>query len=96
MSDKDFKCEYCGGEPVGSWMASMSSGMSIMKAEKEHFFCEPCMRELAEFDRRPENVMPDDFDTADEARLEQISQQLAERERRKQEFMRQKVRERLR
>ena len=96
MSDKDFKCEYCGGEPVGGWLASMSCGMATVKAEKEHFFCEPCMRDLAEFDKRPENVIPYDFDVADETRLEQISQQLAERERRKQEFMRQKVRERLR
>ena len=77
-------------------MASMSCGMSSVKAEKEHFFCEPCSRDLAEFAGRPENAMPDDFDVADEARLEQISQQLAERERSKQEFMRQKVRERLR
>ena len=64
--------------------------------EKEHVWCEPCGRDLAEFDRRPENALPDDFDTEDEARLEQISQQLAERERRQEEFMRQKVRERSR
>ena len=96
MSNEDFKCEFCGGEPVGSWVASMSRGGSSMIAEKEHFFCEPCMRDSAEFDRRPENAIPENFDGADEARLEQISRQLAERERRKQEFMRQKVRERLR
>lgn len=38
--------------------------------------------------------MPEDFDVEDEQKLEQISRQLAERTRRQEEFMRQKIRER--
>ena len=77
-------------------MASMRCGDSTVLDEKEHFLCEPCLRDLAEFDSRPENAIPDDLDVEDEARQKQISEQLAERERRLEKFMRQKVRERLR
>ena len=51
-------------------------------------------RDLSEFAARPENKIPDDPDIDDDAAMEQMSQQLAERKRRQREFMRQKVSER--
>ena len=71
------KCKYCGAAAVGGSMG--------------HLWCETCSLGLVEFGSRPENAITYDFDVADEAKMEQMLQQLAERERRQQEFMRQRV-----
>jgi hypothetical protein len=85
------KCKYCGAPAVGG---SISCGSPEGMGEHSEFWCKACQLDLAEFDRRPENAIPDDFDVEDEARLEQISEQLAERTRRQEEFMRQRVKDR--
>ena len=61
---------------------------------KTNLWCEACRLDLVEFSSRPENVIPEDFDVGDEAQMEQMSRDLAERDRRQQEFMRQRVNER--
>jgi len=61
--------------------------------EQNEFWCEPCRLALAEFASRPENKIPD-FPFEDEAAQERLSQQMADRERRQREFMRQRIRER--
>ena len=79
------KCKYCGAPAVGG-----STGLSIpgvMEGQSD-FWCEPCRLDLVEFASRPENAIPD-FDVENEARLDDASLQLAERERRQAEFMRQ-------
>ena len=70
-------CKYCGTPAVGGSIG--------------HLWCEPCSLDLVEFGSRPENAITYDFDVADEAKMERMLQQLAERERRQQEFMRQRV-----
>lgn len=87
---RNAKCKYCGAPAVGG---SMSCGIPGVMDEQNEFWCEPCRLDLVEFASRPENAIPD-FDVADEARLDEESQRLAERTRRQEEFMRQRVRER--
>jgi hypothetical protein len=48
---------------------------------------------LVEFAQRPENAIPE-FPFDDEAAQKRVSQQMAERERRQEEFMKRKVLER--
>jgi len=62
--------------------------------EKTDIWCEACRLDLVEFSSRPENAMPEDFDVADETKLDQVWQLLAERKRRQDEFMRERVRKR--
>jgi len=69
--------------------------MSGSGAEEWELWCEPCRLDLVEFGTRPENAIPD-VDIEDEVQLDAVSQQLAERTRRQEEFMRQRVRERSR
>jgi hypothetical protein len=87
---RNAKCKYCGAPAVGG---SLSCGIPGVMDEQNEFWCEPCRLDLVEFASRPENAIPD-FDVADEARLDEESQRLAERTRRQEEFMRQRVRER--
>jgi hypothetical protein len=83
------KCKYCGASAVGG-----STGFSIPGVmEEPDLWCEPCRLDLVEFGSRPENAIPD-FPFDDEAAQERVPQQLAERESRQQEFMRQRIRER--
>jgi hypothetical protein len=86
------KCKYCGAPAVGGSTALSIPG--VMAAESD-FWCESCRLDLVEFANRPENAIPD-FDVEDEARLDEISQQLAERNRRQAEFMRERVKKRSR
>ena len=71
----------------------MSLGIPGVMEEQANLWCEPCRLDLVEFSSRPENAIPD-FPFDDEAAQERIPQQLAERERRLQEFMHQRVRAR--
>ncbi len=61
--------------------------------EETHFWCAQCRKDLIEFNKRPENVIPEDFGE-DDAKWEQQSKQDAERQRRQDEFMRQRVKAR--
>lgn len=72
---------------------SICCGIPGVLEEETDLWCEPCRVDLGEFGSRPENAILD-FDFDDEARLKQITAQLAERTRRQEEFMRQRIRER--
>jgi hypothetical protein len=89
---RNAKCKYCGAPAVQS---SMSCGEAGVIEEKNEFWCQLCLLDLAEFATRSENAIPDDFDIENEAKMKEISQQLADRTRRQDEFMRQRVRARL-
>jgi hypothetical protein len=84
------KCKYCGAPAV-----SGCTGLSIpgVMEERADLWCEPCRLDLVEFARQPENKIPD-FPFDDEVAQGQVSQQMADRERRQQDFMRQRIRER--
>jgi hypothetical protein len=85
------RCKYCGAQAVAG-----SGGLSIPGVMElpPDLWCERCQLDLAEFAKRPENAIPEDFDVEDERRLDEVSDQLAERTRRQEDFMRQKVKER--
>ena len=86
---RDGKCHYCGG-PASS--GSMDS--DGVTEQYTHFTCDACMRDLTEFASRPENALPARSDFKDKLEEEQIYQQLMERKRRQEEFMRRRIRER--
>jgi hypothetical protein len=87
---RNAKCKYCGAPAIGG---SMSCGIPGVMGEQNEFWCEPCRLDLVEFGNRRENEIPD-FPFDDEAAQERVTQQLAERTRRQEEFMRQRVKER--
>lgn len=83
------KCRFCGQPAVGG-----SGGFMPVLGEQFFIWCEQCRQDLVEFAQRPENALPKDFPFDDAAAQERVSQQLADRERRQEEFMKQKVLER--
>jgi len=86
------KCKYCGAPAVGG-----CTGMSIpgvMEGQAD-IWCEACRLDLVEFGSRPENEIPD-YPFDDEAAQALVPQQLADYERRKAEFMRQRISQRSR
>jgi hypothetical protein len=82
------KCRFCGAPAAGG---SVSCSIPGVMDEQTNLWCESCRRDLVEFGRRPENVIPTAFPFDDEAAQERLSQQMAERERRQEEFMRKRV-----
>lgn len=85
------KCQYCGAPAVGS---TTFYGAPGVLDDVTNLWCEACRQDLVEFDNRPENKLPEDYDIEDEAEIERRSRQLGERKRREEEFMRQRVKER--
>ena len=85
------KCDYCGAPAVS---VSVCYAIPGVMDEEVHGQCEECLRDLSEFAARPENKLPDDPDIDDDVAMEREAQQLADIQRRRKEFMRQKVRER--
>ena len=85
------KCRFCGAPAAGG---SVSHGFPDVMDEQTNLWCEPCRRDLVEFNRLPENVIPTGFPFDDEAAQERLSQQMADLERRQEEFMRKRVSER--
>ncbi len=87
------RCKYCGAPAVAG-----SGGLSIpgVMGQPPDLWCEQCQLELAEFAKRPENAIPEDFDVENEGKLDEVSQHLADRTRRQEDFMRQRVKERSR
>ena len=61
--------------------------------EETHRWCEQCRADLAEFNAKPENQLPD-IDVADEAALRSDHQQRLAIQQRREAFIRQRVRER--
>ena len=90
---RDGKCQYCGAPALGGSITGSISGISGFMERETHLRCEPCLLDLVEFSNRTENAIPD-FPFDDEIAQERVPQQLAERERRLEEFMRRRVRER--
>ncbi len=86
------KCKYCGAPAVGGAVSGWTNfDMPGFKGKEEsEFWCEFCRLDMVEFANRPENARPEDLDTENE-----IFAQLEEEVRRKDEFMRQRVRARL-
>lgn len=83
------KCKFCGQPAVGGSGGSLEA----LIGREPFLWCEPCRRDLVEFWQRRENAMPEwPFD--DKAAQERVSKQMADRERRQEEFMRQRVSER--
>jgi predicted amidophosphoribosyltransferase len=78
------RCKYC-DEPA---VRSSGFGGHI------ELWCEQCGQDLAEFAHRPENALPTDLPFDDVAAQERLLQQLTARDRRQEEFMKQKILER--
>lgn len=83
------KCSYCGEPAVGG-----SGGIMPLLGEQLHLWCEQCRQDLVEFAQRPENAVPKEFPVADQAGMKRLAQQFADRERRQEEFMKQRLLER--
>ncbi len=82
------KCKYCGAPAAGGCGGSMPFAEDILD-----LWCEPCQRDLAEFGKMPENAIPE-FPSDDEAAQERVWQQQLDRERRREEFMKQRLAQR--
>ena len=80
------KCKYC-GEPA----AGGCGGFMPLFGEQLELWCEQCRQDLAEFANRPENALGEDLPFDDVAAQERLSQQLAEREERQDQFMKKKI-----
>ena len=91
------KCQYCGGPASGgSRTKVVHQGPHSDGVQKKYtnFSCDACVRDLEEFDSRPENALPDRSDLKDKSKEEEIYRQLMERKRRQEEFIRRRIRER--
>lgn len=97
------KCKYCGAPATTGRAIGFPSLLEVgfpSLAKKDFVlrcwerWCEQCAQDLAEFARRPEGARPASAPSDDVAAQERLSQQLAERERRQDEFMKQRVLER--
>ena len=87
------KCKYCGAP------AETGSGcFSSIETESFDLLCKACYEELADFDQRPENSIPNvpDYGSAfrDEDFMRQRLKLFADRNQRQEKFMRQRVLER--
>ena len=81
------KCDYCGAPAIE---ASICSEIPGVLEEEAHFLCKQCRQDLNEFNRRPENAMPGQFNEDDEMSDEEF-EQLKEWGRRKDGFLRERV-----
>jgi ribosomal protein L24E len=82
------RCEYCGAPAeTGSGRFSLDDG--------EHFdlLCKMCEEDLTEFDRQPDNAIPD-WQSGDETAKKQMLLQWTKLQRRREEFIRKRVLER--
>ena len=90
------KCRYCGEPSVGGCGGSVpffGENLELSFKQNLDLWCEACRQDLVVFASGPENVIPE-FPFDDEAAQERLSQQMAERERRQEEYMMQRVLER--
>lgn len=79
-------CKYCGA-PAKTGSFSFSS----VFGEESELWCSACGENLAEFTRRPENSLAGEFPFDDEAAQQRLVVQMADLERRKEEFLRERV-----
>jgi hypothetical protein len=78
-------CKYCGAPAAIGY-----GGFSLIEGEQFNLLCQPCQEDWAEFARRPENVVPDVV-SEDEVERRRVVTQLAERQKRQDEFIQQRV-----
>jgi hypothetical protein len=83
------RCDYCG---VPAAEASICCEIPGVMEEEAHFLCRKCRQDLNEFNRRPENALPE-YSEDEEVSDEEL-RSLAEHKRRQDEFMRQRIEER--
>ena len=81
-------CKYCGDPSVAGCDTS-----NPFTGDHLDLWCEACRQDLVVFGSSPENEIPD-FPFDDELAQDRVAHQMAERERRQVEFMRQRVLER--
>jgi len=83
-------CKYCDA------LAETGSGRSSLIDGEEHLdlLCQTCQNDLQDFDRQPENAFPDFRSATDDAAKKRMVQEWTERQRRRDEFIKQKVLER--
>lgn len=83
------QCKYCGAP------AELSYGASTSFVAGDHFnlVCKVCFEDLTEFARRPENAMPD-FEPEDKVAFQKVVAQFKDRQKREDEFIKQRVLER--
>jgi len=83
------RCKYC-GQPAAGGCGGLGSIMG------QHFtlWCERCRQDLAEFHARPENEFTAGFPFEDKGAQRRLMQEIAERDLRQEEFMKQKILER--
>jgi hypothetical protein len=83
------QCKYCGAPAE----TGFGGGFSLVVGDHFNLVCMACYGDLAEFARRPENAILH-FEPGDEVALRKAATQLADREKRQDEFIRQRVLER--
>jgi hypothetical protein len=88
------KCQYCGSPAkTGTYWCVSADG--VRTKEEAKLECEECGLDLNEFHRRPENALSTgSFKFGGEEARERLLQQHAERKRREEEYIKQKVAER--
>src|SRR3954452_24640657 len=83
-------CDYCGAPAIA---VSTAFAIPGVMDEETHRWCKQCHSDLAEFAARPENVLPD-VDVADETALDSAHENMLAIQKRREAFIRQRVRER--
>jgi hypothetical protein len=78
-------CKYCGAPAETAF-----GGSSSVLGENFNLVCMTCFGDLAEFARRPENAILH-FEPGDEVALHKATTQLAEMQKRQDEFIRQRI-----
>lgn len=86
-------CDCCRAPAV-----SVSTAFAIpgMLNEETHRWCEEGRRDSAEFSTRPGNILPEDLDVGDEGALDLAHRHLLEIQRRREDFIRERVKRRRR
>jgi hypothetical protein len=82
------RCQYCGEPSIGG-----AGGEMPFIGKRLLLWCERCKRDLADFFKQPENQLPS-FDPKDAVAMKEMEYHLKEIQRRQEEFMQQRVRER--
>ncbi|HSY44353.1 MAG TPA: hypothetical protein VK811_10625 [Candidatus Acidoferrum sp.] len=71
-----------------------SGGYSLVEGDRFDLLCQVCQNDLQDFDRQPENTFPNFRSAVDDAAKKQMLHEWIECQRRRDEFIKQKVLER--
>ena len=83
-------CDYCGAPAV---LVSTAFAIPGVMDEETDRWCEQCHSDLAEFNAKPENKLPD-IDVGDKAALDSTHELRLAIQQRREAFIRQRVRQR--